>query len=361
MFNFFNRNDIKVCPKIDSNTFLLWEPCSQSHAEIIPGFAKYLLDLGYSVSVLIEPERIDEGLFSLVEENERIYLNRMTRKDIQRFLLKYGLAGAKGLLISTITNKINIKDIPLAPEQKILYVSHDIKDDAAFIDEKTITLRSVSDNGNEFKTVVVNPHYFGTITASAKNNIVNFISIGALSKKRRNAALLIEAAKKIYNAGVSDFRITVVGKEMLRNIPKELLPFFRILGRLDFQEMYKEIQNADFFLPLLDPLNPKHDRYITTGTSGSFQLIYGFLKPPIIASRFAPINGFDNSNSIIYENNSELADAMEKAMRMTTEDYSAMRNNLKRYVEDLYCKSLENLRRLIEVDNCKTIADNKIS
>ena len=359
MFNFLNRTNQKVYPKIDSKTFFIWEPCSKSHAEIIPGFTKYLLDLGYNVSVLVEPKRIDEGLFSLFGENERVYLNRMTRKDIQRFFLKYGLANAKGLLISTINNKIRIKDIPLAPQQKILYVSHDIKNDASLIDEKTITLRRVSSDGNEFKTVVVNPHYFGTITASTKNNIVNFISVGALSKKRRNATLLIEAAKKLYNASVLDFRITVVGKEKLRNIPKELLPFFRILGRLEFREMYKEIQNTDFFLPLLDPLNSKHDRYITTETSGSFQLIYGFLKPPIIASRFAPINGFDNSNSIIYENNAELADAMEKAMRMTAEDYSAMRNNLKRYVEALYCKSLENLRRLIEMDNCKTIADNK--
>jgi len=351
VFNFLNRNDLKVYPKIDGNTFLLWEPCSQNHAEVTPGFTKYLLDLGYSVSVLVESERIDEGLFSLFGENERVYLNRMSRNNIQRFLLKYGLSDAKGILISTITNKIRIKDIPLAPGQKILYVSHDIRDDAALIDEKTITLRRMYGGGDRFKTVVVNPHYFGAVTTPANNNIVNFISVGALRKKRRNVTLLVEAAKKLYQAGVCDFRITVVGKGKLRNIPKELLPFFRILGRLEFQAMYKEIQNADFFLPLLDPCNPKHDRYITTGTSGSFQLIYGFLKPPIIASRFAPINGFDNSNSIIYESNAELAAAMGKAMRMTDEVYSAMQKNLERYAEDLYCKSLENLRHLIEMEN----------
>jgi hypothetical protein len=48
---------------------------------------------------------------------------------------------------------------------------------------------------------------------------------------------------------------------------------------------------------------------------------------------------------------------MEKAMRMTADDYSVMRNNLKNYAKDLYCKSLENLRCLIEMDNYKTIAD----
>ena len=342
--NLLTRNHLKIFPKIDGNTFLLWEPCSINHAEVVPGYAKYLLDLGFNVSVLIEPERIDEGLFSLFSENERIYLNRMTRKNTQRVLLKYGLAGAKGILITTFSKKIRVKDIPLAPGQKILYVSHDICDDAAAIDEKTITMRYMYGE----KTVIVNPHYFGTAIKPAKNDVVNFISVGALQKKRRNAALLVEAAKELYDAGVRDFRITVVGKGILRNIPKELLPFFRILGRLEFREMYNEIQQADFFLPLLDPRNPKHDRYITNATSGSFQLIYGFLKPPIIASRFASMNGFDGSNSIIYENNAELAAAMGKAMRMTNDDYSEMRKNLERYAENLYNDSLENMRRLIE-------------
>ena len=51
-------------PVIKNNTFLLWEPCSKSHSEVLPGYAKYLLDLGYHVSVLCVPERIKEGLFS---------------------------------------------------------------------------------------------------------------------------------------------------------------------------------------------------------------------------------------------------------------------------------------------------------
>ena len=345
MFKFLNRNDLTVSPKIDGNTFLLWEPCSRNHAEVTPGYTKYLLDLGYNVSVLVEPERIDEGLFSLFGENERVYLNRIPRKNTKKFLLKHGLADAKGILISTLNGKVRIKDIPLAAGQKILCVSHDIKDDAAWIDEKTITLRRMCNR----KTVVVNPHYFGAVAKSSKNRTVNFISVGALSKKRRNVSLLVEAAEKLYQASVHDFRITVIGKGMLCSLPKKLRPFFRILGRLEFQEMYKEMQQSDFFLPLLDPLISKHDRYITTGTSGSFQLIYGFLKPPVIASRFAPINGFDTTNSIIYENNADLATAMEKAIRMTAEEYSTRQKNLELYTEKLYSESLENLSQLIDL------------
>ena len=345
MFNFLKLKNPVISPIIGDNTFLLWEPCSRNHAEVVPGFTKYLLDLGYSVSVMVEPERVDEGLFSLFEKNERIYLNRMTGKNTRSFLLKDGLARAKGILISTITDKIRIKDIPLAPGQKILCVSHDVRRDAASIDERTITLRRVNYNG--LKTVAINPHYFGGIQPHNKNRIVNFISVGALKEKRRNVALLVEAAEKLYKAGARDFRITVIGKGSLRVLPKELRTFFRITGRLKFREMYKEIQQADFFLPLLDPLNPEHDRYITTGTSGSFQLINGFLKPPVIASRFAPINCFGSRNSVIYESNAELSDAMGKAILMTAEDYSTMRKNLERYARSLYRESLENLRSLI--------------
>ena len=59
-------------PIIKDNTFLVWEACSKSHSEVVPGFAKYLLDLGYHVSVLLNPERYDEGLFSRF--NERKYI-----------------------------------------------------------------------------------------------------------------------------------------------------------------------------------------------------------------------------------------------------------------------------------------------
>ena len=346
IYNILDKRGTDVRPKIDGNTFLLWESCSMNHAEIVPGFTKYLLDLGYNVSVLVAPERIDEGVFSLFGENEHVYLNRMSRESIRKFLLENGLAGAKGLLISTLSDIIRIKEIPLAPGQKVLCVSHDVRDDKALIDEKTITLRRVNYGGLE--TIVVNPHYFGEVTLPVKNDTVNFISVGALKAKRRNTTLLAEAARKLHHAGLRNFRITVIGKGTLRSLPKELRPFFRILGRLEFRDMYREIQQADFFLPLLDPRNSKHDRYITTGTSGSFQLIYGFLKPPVIASRFTPINGFDNCNSVIYESNTDLAEAMGKAIRMTAEDYSAMRNNLKRYTENLYNESLENLRNLIE-------------
>ena len=49
----------------------------------------------------------------------------------------------------------------------------------------------------------------------------------------------------------------------------------------DFPAMYEAMRRADYFLPLLDPGNPAHDRYITTGITGSALLrLYGFAKIP---------------------------------------------------------------------------------
>lgn len=345
MFDFLKRKQPYALPETDRNTFLVWEPCSRNHAEVVPGFAKYLLDLGYRVSILITPERIDEGVFSRFGNNDNVRLNRLPQKAVRALLLKHGIGNAKGILITTMTGRIDTGRIPLAPGQKMLRVSHDVKDDAVALDEKTITLHHVEYHG--VKTVVVNPHYFGAVAPAAKNAVVDFITVGALRGKRRNAAPLVEAARKLHDAHMRNFKITVVGKGGLRHLPRDIQPYFDVRGRLDFRELYDRLGRADFYLPLLDPENPDHERYITTGTSGSFQLMYGFRKPPVIAAKFAPLRGLDRQNSLIYEDGSRLADAMATAIRMTPRDYAAMQKGLDAYAQKLYRESLANLAGLM--------------
>ena len=112
--------------------------------------------------------------------------------------------------------------------------------------------------------------------------------------------------------------------------------------------MYKELEKADFFLTLLDPDNPEHDRYITTGTSGSFQLIYGFAKPCLINKKFATLHGFNDENSIIYEKNSDFTEVLKKAIDMPANDYNMMQNSLKSYAYSLYQMSIKNLKEILE-------------
>jgi hypothetical protein len=107
------------------------------------------------------------------------------------------------------------------------------------------------------------------------------------------------------------------------------------------------MRKSDFLLSLLDPDNPDHNRYITLGTSGSFQLIYGFSKPCLIAEKFAAVYGFSSENAVVYKENKELGAAMLKAMDMKEDEYGSIRKNLIALSDDIYQRSLENLKRAV--------------
>jgi len=337
------------------NTFIIWEPCTHSHAEVIPGYARYLLDLGFEVAIFATPARFDEGLFSKFNDS-RIQLHRLPQWKIRRHFNKNGLGAARGILITTARKLSGQENYELessifsqrTPNQKLLLVDHDIKatHKNGTLSSQIITLRQP--HYKNAITTVVNPHYFGEFPKSVlRKDAVNFITIGAMRKKRRNTTLLINAAEALHRQGIFKFKITVIGKGSLAGIPSHLKLYFDIKGRIDFSQLYSELENADFFLTLLDPENPEHNRYITTGTSGSFQLIYGFLRPCLIAKKFAEINQFTPNNSIIYNSNDELAEAMKKAISLSHEDYEALQKSLQMTADAIYKQSLANLSGLI--------------
>jgi hypothetical protein len=112
--------------------------------------------------------------------------------------------------------------------------------------------------------------------------------------------------------------------------------------------MYEEIEKADFMLTSYNDDDPEHIRYNTTGTSGNFQLVYGFLKPCVIIRSFAPLNGFDDTNAVLYDKPNNYHEALIKGINMTEDEYLNMQNSLKVYVDKLYNQSEENLKRLID-------------
>ena len=194
---------------------------------------------------------------------------------------------------------------------------------------------------------MVNPHYFGNIGITSKNDIINFVMVGVIQDKRKDSDLIVDSVKILHKQGIKNFKITVIGKGKLNHLPKEIRQYFDIKGRLPFDKMYDELEKADFMLTAYDENNPMHIRYNTTGTSGNFQLVYGFLKPCVIIKSFGPINGFNDTNSILYDSNEKYADAMKKCIEMSSEDYTKMQNSLKEYVDGLYKESLDNLGKSI--------------
>lgn len=346
------KKTLKI-PVIKDNTFFVWEPCSKSHSEVVPGYAKYLLDMGYHVSVLLNPARYKEGLFTRFSD-ENISYNKLTRTQTKNFFKNADLHKIKGVLVTTAGKICDCVHYDEAydsfdkslDKSKLFLVEHEVKPavDAGLWREDIITLRQLNYKGA--KATVVNPHYFGNVNITPKNtDIINFITIGAIQGKKKNNELIINAVKELHEKGYRNFKVTVVGKGNLRGLPKDLRPYFNITGRLPFDKMYEEIEKADFMLTSYN--EKQHKRYNTTGTSGNFQLVYGFLKPCIIVESFAPLNGFDNSNSILYKSDKEFVNAMERGINMSLEDYKILQDNLKVYVDNLYKTSEENLKRLI--------------
>ncbi|MFT4693938.1 MAG: glycosyltransferase involved in cell wall biosynthesis [Francisella sp.] len=339
---------------IRENTFLIWEPCSSSHAEVVPGFTKYLLDLGYHISILITPQRYKEGLFCRFDSNENISYNIMTQKQIRKFFKKDHLDNIKGVLVTTVGKLYDGIDFSKVynsfhknvDQSKLFFVEHEIDKsvDNNALDSSIITLRKM--DYKNAKTIPINPHYFGEIKISPKNNITNFITIGALSEKRKSTKVIINAIEKLIAQGVNNFKITVIGKGKISDLPNKLQPYIDIKGRLNFTKMYEEIEKADFILSAYEDIEA-HLKYATSKTSGTYQLVYGFLKPIFIKTNHAPINGFDPTNSIIYDTDEDYSNAMLEAINIDSKKYLEKQNNLKQCADSLYLKSKQNFEHLI--------------
>ena len=318
------------------------------HGECLPGHIKYFQDMGYEVDVLINKAQQKENplyMFNNIcvtyQLPEHIIkkLNSVSAKEYDLcFLNSNTIYGYNALsILNLITPRTSLP--------KILYVEHDTNDICNISFTTTpIVLKKFNNSDTVFE---VNPHYFGEFPYHEKNKITKFIVAGNIENKRKNHQLLISAVTRLVNKGINNFVITIIGKGDSLSIPENISSYFDIKGRLSYPDMYKEMSEADYFLTLLDPSNSEHNRYLKSGTSGSFQLIYGFNMPCLIAKKFARKHHFNSENSIIYSRNSQLASAMISAINTSDAEYQKMKNNLHLLSDNIYKNSLQNLYEAI--------------
>ena len=308
-----------------------------------------LKDLGFNVEILMN-KRGFAGFNSKVKENIKIW--RFGVEFLVKIFDKYSFNKENYLVFNSkrvydnLEEGTDLSEIIKYPKEKSIFVQHHIDKVFETPEDKQIILANPAKD-DRLENIVVNPHYFGDVKITDKNDITNFIMVGTLDEKRRNGNLIISATKTLVENGFENFKITVVGNGNLDNIEEKYSKFIDIKGGIDYKEMYEEMEKSDFFLPLLDPDVKAQDRYKKAGTSGSFQLIYGFLKPCIIHKTFADIYNFTEKDSLIYEENQQLANSMQKAIEMTKEEYKNYQNNLKNAVENLEQTSLENFKNLL--------------
>jgi len=358
-----DRNVInQFCRKKDYTKRVLLFEVNSCHGEVIPGYIKYFYDLGYRVDVLMNNTLGDLQPLSRVPAAyiDDIYsCNIRTIKSIlkseQISIYKYVCATS-----NVIYTTRDIKSCPCLVDfiphmnirqDQLLIVQHHLErlNPLCLNKYKIIILADILSPVSERKNVAVaNPHYFGNIKITPKNYLTNFIIVGSIENHRRNYDLLVSTVKELVNGGIDNFKITVIGwRGKFPALPKTMKKYFDLKGSIDYPAMYHELEKADFFLPMLDPDKHEHEKYLSTTTSGSFQLIYGFAKPCLLAKKFTRMHGFNRHNCLVYDKNADLVKLMASAINMSPEEYRQRQNNLSKYANGLYDRSLNNLKTLL--------------
>jgi hypothetical protein len=344
--NLFYKRYYKNSIDVPDNCVLLIETC-EVHGEVLPGLAKYLLDLGYRVDVVMAARRRifhsarnEVGVFSwFADARMRIFL--FPREYAIYFLSRDKAEQYKHVVINTYSDSIleSIDPFRLKP----VCMLHEEGSRNAYVRTNKIITLVRMDCFDREPPAVVNAHYFGEIAPREKSGVTEFIAFGNTDDRRtRNTNLVVKICDYLRSRNIENYKIKIVGDDRFA-VPDEYANRVRSLGFLSFPELYNEMERVDFILALIDPSSVEY----TNKASGTYSLCYGFLKPLLIHKKFAEVGNFNDKNSILYEN---IGSAAERAIGMSAEEYGAMAEHLRLSERALYKSSLDNLKRVLEAD-----------
>lgn len=341
---------VDIFAKANGRSVLIFE-AQPHHGECLPAYIKYFNDLGYHVDLLVLREIIEQNPFCLMPQNADFNIIEGTWDNRAAILKNEKILKYKHILISTAICYYSpqtsvIDEFPIFKKHpSVFIVEHDLHDidtnhERSFLEKNRISTLWKFPLGT-----MVNPCYFGNVNITPKN-VPTFIVVGKIEKKRKNHDLLFNAIGGLLEK-TQNFHVIIVGEveDSALTIPEKIRPYVTITGYLNFPEMYQYMEKADFFLPLLDSKNKAHERYLTSGVTGSLQLILGFRKIALIQEKFAAFYEFNDQNAIIYKRS--LENAMYQAVVMSPQKYQEMQDNLDEKAIATYAKSERNLRRMI--------------
>ena len=315
------------------------------HAETMPGFAKYFMELGFAVDVYTtaKNQRLDSFVrmntdnMHIFAANPRIMQRVLQLEKLGQYTYIFFNSGVKSFGIEKVNENVEALGAKII---RLIHRQDTLPEDLSHI----FVLDDLSEDGS-LASRTVHPYFFGNVRITEKKqDTVDFISIGRFGQGLRDYDTLFDAMRYLLAAGMTNFHVSLIGRGKIRfNIPQEIRPYITVYPNIPFAECFQKLEEADFFLTLLNPLVEDHQRYLSTSTSGSFQLIYTFLKPCIINETFAHKYSFTPQDSILYPENA-LGEAMKQATLLTSDEYTAMQGKLAKKAEDKRALSLKNLR-----------------
>lgn len=348
-----------LCSKFGKKNILILEP-NLYHAETFVGYIKYFIDLGYNVHLVADEAIRDENPFCrFFSEKLKIFYTPLTNFIIvnllaSRIINKYDhVLITSSLCYSTLPAMEMHRILNDRAKRKLFLVEHDMDNvskvgEGYLIQDNKLWTLLPRNFQNGLKTTMVNPHYFGKVNPTKINkDFINFVAVGVIDKDYRNHSMLEEVIRKLISEGIENFKITIVGSGDLPEFSEDIKKYISFKGRLNFCNMFKEIETANYYLYLLNPNLRMHRRYLNKLVTGSLQLVLGFKILPVIDKFYAENYGLNENNAILYENN-DLYSGLVKAIKTNEEEYNLLQSNLKQYADRIYSESLENIKNATE-------------
>jgi hypothetical protein len=317
------------------------------HGELLLPYAKYFLELGYSVDIIttfLHAEMKFASGYDFNNSKIRVFLIDFSNADA--YGLIYRTALHYDLIIDTTEQMDNVsytsfddwynEYVTTYKRNNLFIISHDagleqiLKSD--ILNEKKAYasdhfLPSFS-QGNEKKALLtVDYSFMVSQLAIEKKDITQFISLGRLEASVKDYDLLFDTMRALIKSGVTNFNVTLVcfpGNINAFDI-SGLEKYLHIFFLLSNERMFCKVNESHFVLSLLTP--SKHDRYKTTIRSGSYCSSVGFSRPQLIEKSFADYYNYNDKDAIIYSD-IDLFSAMKCAINMQQTEYTNMCNEV---------------------------------
>lgn len=334
------------------------------HGETLPGYVYYFTELGYNVKVLsryvtyvespfVRMEKMPEhfcltiwGMRHFVKSKKakefdfilynsaHLYLSEYRFFDrLSAFLGGEILGGRRGFALIEHSLK------PGSDLNYFLRLPMDAQEKQNLFHHSFALMEQEVDG---WRIPMLNPCYFGKVRQKhSLNDKRILLTIGNVTSDSRNFNFLFDAIEVLDN--MKHYEVWIIGKILDKEIIEKIPSCVKVLGRLTFAEMYDRLEQADFFLPLLDPQT--QPLYLHGCTSGSRQLILGFCIPPIIHEAFAEHYGFMPGSCLMYNQKITFISAIRQALEMENGKYENMR---------LFIEGLQTEVRKTSIDNLRT-------
>jgi hypothetical protein len=363
---------------------LLIEP-NPFHAEVIPGIAKYLEDIGYRVNVAVCRSLLNDNVFCRCTNhiNVQAYdfsdISLLLSAENIRFYDFIFFSSMEFILDGVLVNILQYLGFIPKTKYGILGIYHttshiDFFQDYRMANEGRYFCFSDFQIHN-YPISVLNPHYFGS-SNSCKNSTLGgrgAFKFRFIYKKdivcvgnAFDTSMLPDALYQMYRQKIKPLQVTHYGgkrhtvfqriKEFINGIiililspfsthfmKKHLFKKYVIQkGRVSFKKLYSALDKCKYILVLINPHDKSHEHYITYTTSGIKQIILGFGKIPIIHEEVASKYGFDQTNSILY-NDVNISSALLAALN----DNADMISSINALENNIYSLSRTNLKSVV--------------